>query len=197
MRPFRLIRYVLLLIVCASAGARAAVAQDAVSATSGNPEAIARIRAEFAQIQREAPGYRQTTHDVHEFSLEGGVLTGFYRGGELRKLHARLFGETWQGTQEYYFAGGRLIFIHVVHGLYDEPMSGRVQRTIEHRFYFDRGRLIRRIRTVTPAAAGAEDLSTYDPDLPVLLRTAELFAACAAAVGDDPPECTAPQDILQ
>ncbi|WP_420127546.1 hypothetical protein [Longimicrobium sp.] len=168
-----------------------------MSATSGSPAAIARIRAQFAQIEREGPGYRQTTHDVYDFSLEGGVLTGFYHGGELRKLHARLFGETWQGTEEYYFAGGRLIFVHVVHGLYDELLSGRVQRTIEHRFYFDGGRLIRRIRAVSPAAAGAEDLSAYEPDISVLLRTAQLFAACAAAAGTDPPECTAPESILQ
>lgn len=188
--------HAVLLIVCASA-ASPAQGQAAVTATSGNPDAIARIRTEFAQIEREAPGYRQTTQDVFEFSPEGGVLTGFYRGSELRKLHARLFGETWQGTEEYYFAGGQLIFIHVVHGVYDEPMSGRVRRTIEHRFYFDGGRLIRRIRTVSPAASGAEDLSMYDPELPVLLRTAELFAACAAAAGDDPPECTAPESILQ
>lgn len=197
MRPSRLIHHVLLLIACASTAPRPAFAQDTVSATSGSPEAIARIRAQFARIEREAPGYRQTTHDVYGFSLEGGVLTGFYRGRELRKLHARLFGETWQGTDAYYFANGQLIFVHVVYGLYDEPLSGRVQRTIEHRFYFDAGRLIRRIRTVYPAAADADDLSAYDPDVSVLLRTAELFAACASAVGTEPPDCTAPESILR
>lgn len=108
------------------------------------------------------------------------------------KLHARLFGETWQGTQDYFFADGRLVFIHVVYERYDEPMSGRVQWTIEHRFYLDGGRLIRRIRTVRPPA-GSEDLSMFDPELPALLRQGELFAACAAAAGIDPPECTAPE----
>lgn len=166
--------------------------QQAVTATSGSPATIARIRAEFAAIEREAPAYRQTKHDVHGFSLEGGELTGFYRGRELRKLHARLFGEMWRGTEEYYFAGGRLIFIHVVHERYDEPMSGRVQWTIAHRFYLDGGRLIRRIRTVRPAP-GSDDLSMFDPDPRLLLRKAELFAACAAAAGRNPPECTAPE----
>lgn len=82
----------------------------------------------------------------------------------------------------------------MVHERYDEPMSGRVQRTIEHRLYFDGGRLIRRIRTVRPAA-GLDDPSVYDPELPVLLRKAALFAACAAAAGLDPPECTAPESL--
>ncbi|HEX5869341.1 MAG TPA: hypothetical protein VFY65_02935 [Longimicrobium sp.] len=191
MRPFRplvhLLRIVLPLIACASP----ARAQEPVSATSGSPAAIARIREQFAAIQREAPGYRQTKHELIGFSLEGGELTGYFRGRELRKLHARQFGETWQGTDEYYFADGRLVFIHTVQERYDEPF-GKVHWTIEHRFYFDGGRLIRRIRTVRPAAA-AEDLSMFDPELPVLLRTAELFAACAA--GSDPPECTAPESI--
>jgi hypothetical protein len=192
----RLLRAVLLLIACVSGTAQPALGQQAVSATSGNPAAIARIRAEFAAIEREVPAYRQTKHDVHDFSLEGGELTGFYRGRELRKLHARLFGESWRGTEEYYFAGGRLIFIHVVHERYDEPMSGRVQRRIEHRFYFDGGRLVRRIRGVRPAASSG-DLSMYDPDLAVLLRKAEMFAACAAATGPNPPACTAPESFLR
>jgi hypothetical protein len=190
----RLSRAVLLMALCTSGMARPAIGQEAVTAASGSPAAIARIRAQFATIEREAPAYRQTKHDVHDFSLEGGELTGFYRGRELRKLHARLFGETWRGTEEYYFAGGRLIFIHVVHERYDEPMSGRVHWTIEHRFYFDGGRLIRRIRTVRPPP-GSDDLSMFDPDLPVLLRKVELFAACAAAAGPDPRECTAPESL--
>lgn len=191
----RLFGYVLLLLVCLIGAVPRVECQEPASATSGSPAAIARIRAEFAQIEREAAGYRRTTHDVHGFSLEGGELTGFYRGRELRKLHARLFGETWRGTEEYYFANGRLIFIHTVQERYDEPLSGRVHWTIEHRFYFDGGRLIRRIRTVRPAAGAGDDLSGFDPDVPDLLRTARLFAACAAAAGDDPPECAAPEQI--
>jgi hypothetical protein len=188
------VRAVFLLVAIASGTAVPAVSQQAVGATSGSPAAIARIRAEFTATEREAPRYRRTTHDLHDFSLEGGELTGFYRGRELRKLHARLFGESGRRTEAYYFAGGRLIFIHVVHERYDEPMSGRVQSTIEYRFYFDRGRLIRRSRSVRPAAGG-DDLSMYDPDLPSLLRSAQRFAACAAAAGRNPPACTAPGSL--
>jgi hypothetical protein len=197
-RRARLILHALLLIACSTGAAPPASAQE-VSATSGSPAAIARILAEFAAIEREAPTYRQTKHDVYNFSLEGGELTGFYRGRELRKLHAHLYGETWQGTEEYYFADGRLIFIHMVQERYEMPFAenGRVLWKIEHRFYFDEGRLIRRIRGVRPAPGRGDDLSDYDPDVPGLLRTAELFAACATAPPGDPPECTAPASILQ
>ncbi|HYW11240.1 MAG TPA: hypothetical protein VE871_04765 [Longimicrobium sp.] len=179
----------LIAIVCVT-GARPAAAQ-AVAATSGSPAAIARIRAEFAAIEREAPGYRRTQHDLYEFSLEGGELYGFYRGRELRKLSARQFGETWQGTEEYYFAGGRLIFVHVVVHRYERPFGeGGVQWKSEHRLYFDRGRLIRRIRTRDPNAR--EDLSVDDPEVADVLETARLFAACAAAPAGAERECTAP-----
>jgi hypothetical protein len=195
--PARLFRHAVVLIACVSASSRPALAQHAVSATSGSPAAIARIDAELAKIERAAPRDRQTTHDVLDFSLEGGELTGFYRGRELRKLAARLYGESWRGTEDYYFSEGRLIFIHTVQERYDEPFSGRVQWTIEHRFYFDDGRLIRRVRTVHPAPGPGDDLSVYDPPVPMLLRKAQLFAACAAAVGDNPPRCTAPADVLR
>lgn len=189
--PARFAARCLLLAACAGGVASPGIAQEAVSETSGSPSAIARIRREFAVIEREAPRYRRTSRDIYGFSLEGGVLEGFYRGTELRKLRARLFGESWRGTEEYYFSGGRLVFVYVVHERYDEPMSGRVQAKIEHRYYFADGRLIRRVRTQHPRAAG--DLSLFDPELPALLRQAELFAACAAAAGADPPECTAPE----
>jgi hypothetical protein len=183
------VRRGLLAAVCACTAARPADAQ-AVTATSGSPAAIARIRAAVAEVEREAPRYRRTKHDVFNFSLEGGELTGLYRGRELRKLAARLYGETWRGTEEYYFSGGRLVFIHGVTERYDEPMTGRVVFTIEHRLYLDGGRLIRKVRTQRPAAPDQSDL---DPKLDWVLTNARLFTACAAATGKEPPQCVAPE----
>jgi hypothetical protein len=75
---------------------------------------------------------------------------------------------------------------------YDELMSGRVRYRTEDRYYFDGGRLIRRVHTPDPAEDDEEGPSMLDPDLPDLLKMAEMFAACAAATGAEPPECTAP-----
>lgn len=181
-----------LLLALFAGGSAPPCAAQAVTSTSGSPAAIARIRQEFAAVEREAHTYRRTTHEVLNFSIEGGELTGFFRGRELRKLHARLFGETWRGTEEYYFAGGQLIFIHVVHERYAEPFGegGQIAARIEHRLYFDGGRLIRRLRTQSPRA---EDLSMFDPEVPTLRRNAQLFAACAASADPQAPQCTAPE----
>jgi len=196
--PSRLVLPFLILAAFALGAAHPTAAQQAVTATSGDPGAIARIRALFAEIEREVPMYRRTRHDVWNFSLEGGELEGFYRGSELRKLKATLYGETWRGTEEYYFSGDRPVFIYTVTNRYDEPMSGRVQYRIEDRFYFDGERLIRHVRARHPAGSGKEE----DVEMPIdeqttaLLKTARLFASCAAATGAEPPECTAPDDHL-
>ena len=190
-RARRFARTVLVTAGLALGVVRPADAQEAVTATSGDPATIARIRALFAEIERETPAYRRTTHELRGFSLEGGELVGFYRGSELRKLAARHFGETGQATQEYYFSDGRPVFVHVVDSRYDEPLSGRVVFRTEDRYYFDGGRLIRHVRAHHPAAEEEDDPEPLDSSIPYLLKTAERFAACAAATGSEPPECTA------
>jgi hypothetical protein len=183
--PGRLVQLALVLAACALGAARPAHAQ-AVTATSGDPAAIARIRAQFAETQREAPTYRRTTRELQGYSLEGGRVEGFYRGEELRMLRASHFGEGGQATEEYYFAGERLVFVFIVDEEYDQPipMDTRVALRSEHRYYFDGGRLIRQIHT-PPDSFDEEDPHT-------LLEWAERFSACAAATGAEPPECTAP-----
>jgi hypothetical protein len=99
--PGRFTRAVLVAASIALAAAHPAVAQ-AVTATSGDPRVIARVRARFAEIEREAPTYRRTTRELQGFSLEGGKLVGFYRGSELRKLSAHHYGESGEATEEYY-----------------------------------------------------------------------------------------------
>lgn len=182
----RTLSFAVLMALC---GMRPGAAQT-VSATSGSPVAIATIREQSARIEREAPRMRRTRHDLMNFSLEGGELHGFFDRSGLRKLAARQYGETWRGTQEFYFANGRIFFIHTVVQRYEDAMAGPVAATIEHRFYFQDGRLIRRVRTQRPATEA--DMSAYDQDLPSLLRDAELFAACAARNGAGSSECTAP-----
>jgi hypothetical protein len=177
-----------LLALCVTAPA---AAQDRVTATSGDPAVIAQIRARFAEIGRESSSYRQTTRDLHGFSLEGGGLKGFFRGAELRKLEARFYGEMWRAREEYYFAGDSLFFVYTVHEGYDQPLSGNVRVTVEHRYYFDGDRLIRRVVTKRPH--DEHEWFTNGDSVPDLLARAKLLRACAAARSTDPPECSAPE----
>ena len=162
--------------------------QQAVTATSGNPVRIAAIRTRFTTIQGELPTYRKVQRELEGFSLEGGNVEGAFHGDDLRKITARHFGETWRGTEEYFFDGGELFFVFIVHEVYDEEVPGKVDARIEHRLYYDRGQLIRRVRTVYPAGY-PHDLSARDPDLEEIAEYAEQFAACVRATGTAPAAC--------
>jgi hypothetical protein len=179
---------VALLALCVAAPA---AAQNGVTAASGDPAVIAQIRARFAEIGRESSTYRQTTHDLHNFSLEGGELKGFFRGDELRKLEARFYGEMWRAREEYYFAGDSLFFVYTVHEGYDQPLSGNVRVTVEHRYYFHGDRLIRRVVTKRPR--DEHEWFTNGDSVPDLLARAKVLRTCAAARAAEPPECTAPE----
>jgi hypothetical protein len=167
---------------------RAAVAQTSVSATSGSPAAIAHIRAVVDSVERSVSRYRQTTHELEGFSLEGGEVRGFYEGTQLRKLTARYYGETYRTTEKYYFTAGEPVFIFVVWERYDRPMSGRAAVRQEHRFYLASGQPIRIIRSETLKNANYE--SDVDFDVAELLSDLKPLMACAADPKKGARACT-------
>jgi hypothetical protein len=165
--------------------------QQTVSATSGSLRELAGIRARFAAIERELPTSRVVAHAIHDFSTEGGELRAYFRGAELQKLRARYFDESGRAREEYYFANGELVFMYRVDERYDQPLSGRVNRRMEHRYYLNGGQLIRRIRT--PARSGSDEFGDDFASAEELRRNATLFARCATATGANPKECYAPE----
>jgi len=59
------------------------------------------------------------------------------------KMVATFFGETGKAVEEYYFWNGKLIFVFSVDNRYDKPLSGKVARKTEGRFYFKDDKLIK------------------------------------------------------
>lgn len=109
---------------------------------------ITAIRAEVAAINKAAAKYKKKTKDVEGISLEGTEATYYVSGKGLKKIVARIYGESFNATGEFYYQGEELIFAFVKHNKYDRPLgaSGRspkVVRTEEQRFYFTGGNLIR------------------------------------------------------
>lgn len=91
-------------------------AAQEVTATSGDPALIADVRARVAEIDRALSRYRRETRDVRGFSAKNGRLEAFFdESGALRKIEATHFGEMWRGTEEFYYDGGRLVFVATVH----------------------------------------------------------------------------------
>ena len=108
---------------------------------------IVKIRTEVAAINKGVSKYVKTTKSVDDISLEGTEATYYSSAGNLRKITAKMYGETYNATAEFYYADGELIFAYLKHNQYDTQIgtgkTPKVIRTEEQRFYFANGDLIR------------------------------------------------------
>jgi hypothetical protein len=115
-------------------------------ASANNPqakEAISSIRERYAAINKNLAKYRVVKKELLGFSTEGGELVAYIDGASVVKIAATHQGETGRSLEEFYYRDGELIFVFHRRDTYDEPMSGKVSKTAEERFYFAGGRLIR------------------------------------------------------
>jgi hypothetical protein len=106
-------------------------------------DAINSIRQHYAQINRSAGLYKKVKKALSGFSAEGGELVAYFHGPSVMKMVATYFGESGKATEEFYFWNGRLIFVLQTDFRYDKPLSGKVARKTENRFYFSDDKLIR------------------------------------------------------
>jgi hypothetical protein len=118
------------------------------SAYAQTEKEIVKIRTEVAAINKGASKYKKATKDVEGISLEGTEATYFYSGKTLKKTTAKMYGETYNSTGEFYYQNGELIFAFVKRNQYDTQIGlekpPKVVRTEEQRFYFrSDGELIR------------------------------------------------------
>jgi hypothetical protein len=122
------------------------------SARADGPKStlISRIRKECTLIERDASKYRRLERPCDGMSAEGGLLTAYYEGKSLRKLVVKLYGESGKSTIEFYVHNGMPLFILRTDMEYKRPIgpppfgswTRRVIRTVQSRYYLDRGRLI-------------------------------------------------------
>lgn len=105
--------------------------------------AIKSIQREYAKINKGLVRYRKVKKELSGFSLEGGALIGYLDGPAVVKIVANHYGEMGRSVEEYYYANGKLIFIFRRDFDYDKPLSGKVVRRRESRFYFQNDRLFR------------------------------------------------------
>lgn len=106
-------------------------------------EGIESIREHYAAINRKVPSYRKVKKALSGFSAEGGQLLAYFHGPSVMKMVATFYGETGQAIEEYYYWEGKLIFVLQTDHRYDKPLSGKVVKKTENRFYFKDEKLIR------------------------------------------------------
>ena len=141
------------------------------------PDPIPSIRKQYAAINKQARRYRKVKKELSGFSLEGGELTAYFNGPAIVKIVANHYGESGKALEEYYYRNGKLIFVLRRDQQYDQPMSGKVVRTQESRFYFQNDRLIRWLNEKgRPVASGTAD---YQQKQDEYLETSSKFLSGA------------------
>jgi len=145
-------------------------------ASAYNPpaqDAIQSIRQSYAAINKNLRKYRRVKKELSGFSAEGGEMTAYLDGPNIVKIAANYYGESGKAFEEYYYRDGKLIFVYRKDSKYSKPLSGRVVRVEEERFYFNDGQLIRWV------GAGGKQVPSSDSEYQKrqadYLETARLF----------------------
>ena len=107
------------------------------------PDPIPAIRQQYAAINRKAAKYQKVKKDLLGFSAEGGELVAYLSGPSIVKISATFYGEMGRATDEFYYSNDKLIFIFRRHSHYRAPLTGKVVRITENRYYFKEDKLIR------------------------------------------------------
>lgn len=155
-----------------------------VPAAFANPGAqredpIQSIRQHYAQINGSVPRYKRVKKELTGFSAEGGELLAYFHGPSVMKMVATYFGESGKATEEYYFWDGKLIFVLRTDFRYNKPLSGRVVKKTENRFYFSNDKLIKWINEGGKDVAG--DMTAYPEKQKEYLESAKEFTEGASA----------------
>lgn len=113
-----------------------------VGANPQTTRQIQSIRKQYLAINRRVGKYKKVKKELSGFSLEGGEMVAYFDGTTIVKVVANHYGETGKSLEEYYFADEKLIFVYFKESRYNRPLSGKVVRSYENRFYFAKDRLI-------------------------------------------------------
>jgi hypothetical protein len=144
-----------------------------------NEDLIQSIRQHYAQINGSVPRYKRVKKELSGFSAEGGELLAYLHGPSVMKMVATYFGESGKASEEYYFWDGKLIFVLRTDFRYDKPLSGKVVKKTESRFYFSNERLIRWIDESGKQAAS--DSPDYQAKQKEFLDSSRLLSEGARA----------------
>lgn len=158
----------ILTIVIAALSLSSGRAGGVVPASAGGSQeedSISSIRRRYATINKSLAKYKVVKKELSGFSTEGGELVAYFDGPAIVKIEATYLGETGRAFEEFYYRNEKLIFVFRKQDTYNEPMSGKVVKTRESRFYFSNDELIRWInenaKQVAPGSSEYPETQTH------------------------------------
>ena len=108
---------------------------------------IADVQRKVAAINKNAARYTKTKRDVLGASTEGGEASYFHKGKELKKITAKIYGETYNAVAELYFETGQPVFYYFKLNRYDTQIGlskpVKIVKVEEERYYFAGAEMIK------------------------------------------------------
>jgi hypothetical protein len=106
---------------------------------------VAEIRAEVTRTNESLSTYTKRSKMVDGISLEGTSANYYALGDDLKKIAARMYGETYRASVDLYYKDNVLIFAYYRFNRYDTqiglPKPPKIVRSEEQRLYFSDGNL--------------------------------------------------------
>lgn len=124
------------------------------SANAQVEKEIATIRADVNLINKNAPSYDKKTKSFEDLSPEGSEVTYFTSGRGLKKVVAKIYGESFRSRAELYYSGEELIFAFQRVERYSMGIGTKVARVEETRLYRSGGKTIRILSGKRPLKPG-------------------------------------------
>jgi uncharacterized protein YacL (UPF0231 family) len=152
--------------------------ENIVSANNFQDE-ITSIRQRYATINKNLSKYKAVKKELSGFSAEGGEMTAYFDGSSIVKIAATYYGESGRSFEEFYYWNDKLIFVFRKQQTYSKPMSGKVVKTSEDRFYFNNDELIRWINEQAKQVARSD--SEYLKSQTHYLSSSKIFTEGARA----------------
>lgn len=135
-------------------------------------DAIQSIRQQYAAINKRVTRYKKVRKELSGFSAEGGELIAYFDGPAIVKIAATYYGEGGRADEEYYYQSTKLIFVYRKDSTYNRPLSGKVIKTSENRFYFENDRLIRWVNETSKLVSEGDEFQKQQNDY---LETSNAF----------------------
>jgi hypothetical protein len=119
----------------------------AASAAAQTEKQVASIRSQVEEINRSESSYSKTVKDLDNISSAGTEATYYASGDGLKKITAKIRGDSYGATADLYYSGGKLIYAYqklqrFEAGTEKKPVP-KIAKTEESRLYFAEGRMIR------------------------------------------------------
>jgi hypothetical protein len=95
----------------------------ASSSTTAKTESFTDAGLKISQIiDSKIRRYKVVKKDMNGISSEGGQLTAYLKGKEIKKLVSVVFGEMGKSATSYYLRDGKLVYVKDVEYEYDRPI---------------------------------------------------------------------------